>query len=336
MNKYTIALVAVVLAVAAVGAWTAHHLLAEGRITPNDEFFVVSIAPAPEIAVGSWNLTVDGLVDHPVNLTYEDLQAIPVNETERLKCVDGPTGTAVWTGVPVHDVLARAGVSPGAKEVVFHGADGYTSSLPLDYLARDDVLLAWGMNGEPLPRDQGYPLRLVAPDKYGYKWVKFVYRLEVIDHDYRGYWESRGWSQSADASVAAGWGWHAALLSVVAVLGGLAYVSGSKLSPSPNFWSDLPDRFGKGLHNVASKGFGLVAVPTLVYWLVVVERERGSLPVTLHGVLGVASLVIMVIGGIASGPLALGREGARPAHGYALRISYLLFLAAILTGLMRI
>jgi len=68
----------------------------------------------------------------------------------------------------------------------------------------------------------------------------------------------------------------------------------------------------------------------------VVERERGSLPITLHGVLGVASLVIMVIGGIASGPLALGREGARPAHGYALRISYLLFLAAILTGLMRI
>ena len=336
MNKYVTTLLVIILAVAALGGWTAYKLLTEDRITPNDNFFVVSIAPAPDIDVDLWTLTVDGLVDETMNLTLEDLQSMPVNETERLKCVDGPSGTAVWTGVRVRDVLDRAGLAPGAREVVFHGVDGYTSSLPIDYLQRGDVLLAWGMNHEPLPRDQGYPLRVVAPDKYGYKWVKFVYRVEVINYTYEGYWESRGWSNSADSSILSGWGLHAALLTIATVLGGLAAISGARLSSLPNFWSDLPDWFGKGFHNATSKGFGLIAFPTLVYWMVVVERERGHLFFSVHGILGGISLALMVVGGIGGGALALGVENARPVHRYGLLLSYLLMLAAILTGLIKI
>ena len=337
MNKYAIVLLAVVLAVAAVGAWTAHHLVTEGRITPNDEFFVVSITDPPRVDVGTWRLTIDGTINATANLTYGSLTSMPaVDETELLKCVEGPSGTAVWTGVRVRDVLALAGIANGSREVVFHGADGYSSSMTLDEALGDHVLLAWGMNHEPLPREQGYPLRVVAPGKAGYKWVKFVERVEVVDYDYKGYWESRGWNDTADNSVLVVWPYHAVLLTIAAAMGSLAAVSGAKLSPTRNFWSDLPEWFGRGLHNATSKGYGLISFPTLVYWMVVIQRERGSVLYSGHGVLGAISLVSMVVGGVAGGALALGKEGGRAVHRYATVLSLLMMLAAIFTGLMKI
>ena len=175
MNKYGVVLLAVVLTVTAVGARTAHHLLTEGRITPNDEFFVVSITDPPLVDIGTWRLTIDGTVNGTANLTYGSITSMPaVNETELLKCVEGPSRTAVWTGVRVRDVLALAGIANGSREVVFHGADGYSSSMTLDEALGNDVLLAWGMNHEPLPSEQGYSLRVVTSDKSGYKWVVSV------------------------------------------------------------------------------------------------------------------------------------------------------------------
>ena len=337
MNKYAIILLVVVLAVTAAAAWTAHHLVTEGNITPNDEFFVVSITDPPRVDIGTWQLSIDGTVNRTANLTYEGLTSMAsVDETETLKCVEGPSGTAVWTGVRVRDVLALAGIANGSREVVFHGADGYTSSLTLEDAEGDDVLLAWGMNHETLPRDQGYPLRVVAPGKAGYKWVKFVERVEVVDYDHKGYWESRGWNDTADNSVVATWPYHAALLTIAAAMGALAAVSGAKLSPTRNFWSDLPDWYGRRLHDATSKAYGLVSFPTLVYWMAIIQRNRGSILYSGHGVLGAISLASMVAGGVAGGALALGVERGRPVHKYATVLSFLMMLAAIFTGLMKI
>ena len=337
MRKYLLALVAIITTVAALGAWTAHHLVTEGRITPNDEFFVVSITDPPQVDIGTWSLAIYGTVNHTANLTYAALTAMPsVYETETLKCVEGPSGTAVWTGVRVRDVLALTGIANGSREVVFYGADGYSSSLTLDDALGDDVLLAWGMNHETLPRDHGYPLRVVAPGKAGYKWVKFVERVEVVDYDYKGYWESRGWNDTADNSVLVVWPYHAALLTIAAAVGSLAAVSGAKLSPARNFWSDLPEQFGRRLHDATSKGYGLISFPTLVYWMVVIQRERGSVLNSGHGVLGTISLVSMVVGGVAGGAVALGKEGGRAVHRYATVLSLLMMFAAIFTGLVKI
>jgi hypothetical protein len=97
------------------------------------------------------------------------------------------------------DLLDRAGVRPGATTVIFHGVDGYTTSLPLSYLRSNDILMAYRMNGIEIPAERGFPFMLVAQDKWGYKWCKWIDRIEVsTDAGYRGYWEQRGYTLSGD------------------------------------------------------------------------------------------------------------------------------------------
>jgi len=97
-------------------------------------------------------------------------------------------------GVRVKDLLLEAGVKPGANTVIFYAEDGYSSSLPLTYIEDRDILLAYAMNNVTLPAERGLPFQLVAEDRWGYKWVKWVTRIEVSDDEnYRGYWESRGY-----------------------------------------------------------------------------------------------------------------------------------------------
>ncbi|HMF31300.1 MAG TPA: molybdopterin-dependent oxidoreductase, partial [Candidatus Lokiarchaeia archaeon] len=201
-------------------------------ITPNGEFFVDSINGTPQIDANAWHLSVNGMVDHPLTLTYQSIITMPnVTETAKLICVDGPSGTAVWTGVPLNTILAEAGVQAGAVSVVFYGADGYSSSLALPQENTSDVLLAWEMNQVPLPPDHGYPIRVVAPNEIGYKWVKWVVQIQVVNYDYQGYWESRGYSNNGEIAPTTDWRLHAALFSVAFLLGGLAAVSGIKMRP---------------------------------------------------------------------------------------------------------
>jgi DMSO/TMAO reductase YedYZ molybdopterin-dependent catalytic subunit len=107
--------------------------------------------------------------------------------------------TILWEGVLVRDVLADAKVRPEATTVIFSAADGYSTSLPLDYLADRDIMMAYAMNGVTLPPERGFPFQLVAEDRWGYKWIKWVTAVEVsADTSYRGYWERRGFSQDAN------------------------------------------------------------------------------------------------------------------------------------------
>ncbi len=160
-----------------------------------------SIEGPQQIDHAAYRLKVDGLVTRPLTLSYDEILALrpKFQKAVTLNCVEGWSVTLLWEGVRVRDLLASAGVEPDAKIVIFHAHDGYTSSLPLDYFTKRDIILAYYENGVPLTPEWGWPLQLVAEDKWGYKWVKWIERIEVSsDAAYKGYWESRGYSTTGD------------------------------------------------------------------------------------------------------------------------------------------
>jgi DMSO/TMAO reductase YedYZ molybdopterin-dependent catalytic subunit len=157
----------------------------------------------PDIDPATWRLTVGGLVDRPLRLSYEQLKGFPVIERyQTLECISNRIGgnlisTAKWAGVPVRLILERAGVKPGAVEIVFRAAGGFSDSLGLEQAMDPSTLLAIGMNGMVLPRAHGFPARLLSVDTYGMKNPKWLTEIEVVDQPYQGFWEQRGWSKRA-------------------------------------------------------------------------------------------------------------------------------------------
>lgn len=149
----------------------------------------------------SYRLKITGLVDEPLTLSYD--QVLEGRErykkVVRLDCVEGWGVDILWEGVLVRDLLAEAGVKSSAKTVIFRAHDGYSTSFPLDYVTENDILMAYKMNDVILPPERGFPFQLVAEDKWGYKWIKWIEGIELSsDTGYRGYWESRGYSNSGD------------------------------------------------------------------------------------------------------------------------------------------
>lgn len=160
-----------------------------------------SIRGPQYINQSTYMLEISGLVTRPISLSYDEIlkgyQAYEKKVT--LFCVEGWEVTILWKGVRVEDLLTSAGVNPAANTVIFYAADGYSTSLPIEYIKDRDILLAHSMNGVVLPAERGFPFQLVAEDRWGYKWIKWVTRIEVSDDPaYRGYWEERGYSQTGD------------------------------------------------------------------------------------------------------------------------------------------
>jgi len=150
-----------------------------------------------------WDLVISGLVDYPINFTYSELQRFPmVSEVALLQCVYDPEGQWAqlynWTGIPLFFLLNVAGVKAEATEVVFYAPDGFSSSLTIERAMHPTTLLALQANGTILLPSNGYPYRLVVPCKWGYKWVKWIAEIEVVDYDYKGTYESMGFSDEAD------------------------------------------------------------------------------------------------------------------------------------------
>jgi DMSO/TMAO reductase YedYZ molybdopterin-dependent catalytic subunit len=173
-------------------------------ITPNASFYVVDEEIIdPDVDPESWRLSVGGIVDHPFTLTYDQLLAMPaIEQYLTLECISNPIGgdlisNAKWTGVPMRDLLRRAGARTGAVEVVSRSVGGYSDSIPIADAMRENTLIAIGMNGQTLPRAHGFPARLLVPGYYGMKQPKWLVAIEVVDHPYRGYWETRGWVKAA-------------------------------------------------------------------------------------------------------------------------------------------
>ncbi|RJP26793.1 MAG: oxidoreductase [Actinobacteria bacterium] len=171
------------------------------EVTPNDEMRVRTAETDPVIDPATYTLAVTGMVERTQSFTFDELLAMQAEERlVDLPCVEGWTETALWKGTRLIPLLESAGVLEGADNVVFSSPGGYTTSLTLADIDETDPLLAYGANGEMLPHEQGFPLRLVVPDRLGYKWIKWVTSIEVISGEYEGYWESRGYSNEADAS----------------------------------------------------------------------------------------------------------------------------------------
>jgi DMSO/TMAO reductase YedYZ molybdopterin-dependent catalytic subunit len=148
-------------------------------------------------------LIIDGLVEKPLTLTYADLQAYTQESwLMGLDCVEGWSFTAKWTGPALSDIFKDAQVKPEALIAIFYTADdpdaGYTS-LDLSYIRDNNIILALKLNDITLPNDRGFPFQVVAKSKYGYKWAKWVTRIELSsDTSFRGYWETAGYSNNAD------------------------------------------------------------------------------------------------------------------------------------------
>jgi len=172
-------------------------------ITPNEEFYTTSYRSPPRVDARSWTLTLKGLVERPITLSYPDLLARPsIKEIVTLECVGNriagdAISTAEWEGIPLKALLEEAGVSLSAVDAVFRAADGYSDSIPLKRALGGDVLVAHKMNGVPLPMGHGFPARIIVPGIYGMKNVQWVTEIEAVDRDYQGYYQKQGWSDDA-------------------------------------------------------------------------------------------------------------------------------------------
>ena len=178
------------------------------RITSNEEHYVVDTTLVkPRVLLDEWRLDIKGQVQTPFALTYDqllDLEA--VEQIHTLECISNYVGgdlisTALWTGVPLRDLLDRAQVRPGAYDVVFTSVDGYTDSIPIAKAMDEKTLVAYLMNGKTVPQDHGYPARMLVPNIYGMKNVKWIRTIEVVNYDFIGFWQAQGWSDSANVNT---------------------------------------------------------------------------------------------------------------------------------------
>ena len=180
-------------------------------ITPTDDFYRIDTAiSVPQVNPTDWSLKVGGMVDTPLELTLDDLlNEELVERTVTISCVSNPiggdlVGNAVWTGVPLDRILARAGVQPGADQIVGRSVDGWTAGFPTSTIDGDrSAMIAVAMNGEPLPIIHGFPARLVVAGLYGYvSATKWLESIELTTWDaFDGYWVPRGWSKLGPIKV---------------------------------------------------------------------------------------------------------------------------------------
>ncbi|MFH1502816.1 MAG: molybdopterin-dependent oxidoreductase [Candidatus Eisenbacteria bacterium] len=161
-----------------------------------------SIEGPQEVDLDDYRLEVIGLVERPASLTYEEvLDRERQTRLTTLFCVEGWQERLLFEGVRVRDVLEEARPTVGVRTIIFHAADGYTSSLPYEDVERLDLMLAAKVNGLPLDAMRGMPFQVVAETKFGYKWVKWVTKIELSSEPFSGFWESRGYSNEADVQT---------------------------------------------------------------------------------------------------------------------------------------
>jgi DMSO/TMAO reductase YedYZ molybdopterin-dependent catalytic subunit len=148
-----------------------------------------------------YSLKVTGLVNNSYNLSYDEiLNSFNISKKViTLFCVEGWEVKILWEGIEVEDLLEIAEVTPEANTIIFYAYDGYSTSFPIEYITDNDIIMAYKMNNVTIPPERGFPFQLVAESKWGYKWIKWITTIELSDNpNYRGYWESRGYSNNAD------------------------------------------------------------------------------------------------------------------------------------------
>jgi DMSO/TMAO reductase YedYZ molybdopterin-dependent catalytic subunit len=194
----------------------------------------------PVVDPSGWTLTIGGMVDREQTYTLDQLNALATTKKiTTLGCISNTLngdliGTAEWQGVPLVQLLATAGVQPGVVDLKFHCADDYEDSIPLDRAFDPDTMVVVGMNGAPLTDDHGAPARLIVPGIYGMKNVKWVERIDLVDEDFQGYWQTRGWSDPAPFQI---WG-------------RIDYPDGDDLEPGPAVAAGMASAGDRGISRV--------------------------------------------------------------------------------------
>ena len=178
--------------------------MTEEALPPNQvwgkKFVIYAALGIPRVDPQQWKLRVDGLVNSPSEYTYDQLVARPQNSLVRsFHCVTRwSIKDVAWEGLLIRDLLAPAGVSPGAGWLMFHCVDGYTAPVPLEDALKEDSILAFKLNGKPLSAEQGFPARPFIPGLYAWKSAKWVNRMELLPEYRDGYWETYGYHERAD------------------------------------------------------------------------------------------------------------------------------------------
>jgi len=174
----------------------------EGKDLSSVEDFRENSIKGPQyINIDDYELKVNGLANNPMSFLYQDILSNykSYEKVVTLNCVEGWSVTILWEGVLLKDILAKTDPKSEAKTIILKAYDGYSTSFPIEYIFENDIILAHKMNGISLPPERGFPFQLVAESKWGYKWIKWITEIELSDDvDYKGYWESRGYSNEGD------------------------------------------------------------------------------------------------------------------------------------------
>jgi len=160
---------------------------------------VLDLGTVPEVPTESWGLTIDGAVDHPLHLTWADFMALPqTDDVSDFHCVTTWSRLDIpWKGVRLIDLAALAQPKDNATHILCHAYDEYTTNVSLEEAFKPDVLLVHTADGQPLPREHGGPVRMITPQLYAWKGAKWISRIEFLTHNKRGFWEERGYSNTA-------------------------------------------------------------------------------------------------------------------------------------------
>ncbi len=171
------------------------------KLSSVEDFRENSIKGPQYIDKENYNLEISGLVENPRMYSYDEVikDHQHYQQVVTLDCVEGWSVKILWEGVLVKDIIEQADPLQNATTVIFYAYDGYTTSFPLEYIMDNEIIMAYEMNNVTLPPERGFPFQLVAQSKWGYKWIKWITKIELSDNpDYEGYWERRGYSNTGN------------------------------------------------------------------------------------------------------------------------------------------
>jgi DMSO/TMAO reductase YedYZ molybdopterin-dependent catalytic subunit len=171
------------------------------RLSSLNDFRENAIKGTQRIDINEYILEIAGLVQETKKYSYNEIinNFNHYKKVATLDCVEGWIVKILWEGILVKDLIGKDNIMPEAKIIIFHAYDGYTTSFPIDYIFDNNILLAYKANEIILPPNRGFPFMLVAESKWGYKWIKWVTKIEISDDEtYRGFWESRGYANEGD------------------------------------------------------------------------------------------------------------------------------------------
>lgn len=169
------------------------------KLSPFDRGYDNSIKGPQKVDINIYRLIVNGKIQKTLLLKYNEILSLPsVTRAITLNCIEGWSEHLLFKGVRIAELIKQVNVNKDVQTVIFYAIDGYSSSLTYKYVVDNDIMLAYEINGKRLDSERGFPLQVVAESKYGYKWVKWLTRIEFSDKLYEGYWEKRGYDNDAD------------------------------------------------------------------------------------------------------------------------------------------